>query len=143
MGAVCCISKRNRRERPATSRQTTECEIARTRRRWLGCIGDVGFCMRRHSLVLQPSETWRKTGIALRIKEWYALRDHLAQIHNNHPILSSTPTCNDHYNQEGAYACRECNTFHWFEITLLLSRFNNGPTPNRPMVMISSIIKHI
>ena len=37
-----------------------------------------------------------QTGIVLRIKE----RDHLAQIHNNYPILSSTPTCNDHYNQE-------------------------------------------
>jgi hypothetical protein len=49
-----------------------------------------------------------KTGIALRIKEWDALRDQLAQNRNDYPTLSSTPTCNDQpdqYNQEGAYAC--------------------------------------
>jgi hypothetical protein len=59
-----------------------------------------------------------KTGIALRIKEWYALRDQLVQIHNDYPTLVTTLTCSDHpdhYNQEGAYACRECNPFHWFE----------------------------
>jgi hypothetical protein len=59
-----------------------------------------------------------KTGIALRIKEWYALRDLLNRIHNDYPTLTTTPTCNersDHYNQEGAFACQECNPFHWFE----------------------------
>jgi hypothetical protein len=59
--AVCCIPDRNRRECQTASGQARECETIRTRRRCLVCIGDYGFCMRRHSTILQPSEIWRKT----------------------------------------------------------------------------------
>lgn len=51
-----------------------------------------------------------KTGIALRIPEWHALRDLLTQIHIDHPILTSVSTCTHHFNEEN---CQECNPFHW------------------------------
>jgi len=61
-----------------------------------------------------PSPT--KTGIALRLSEWAALRDIIQQIHQRHPMLAAAETCSrqlDHQNLQGALSCRpiECNPF--------------------------------
>jgi hypothetical protein len=60
-----------------------------------------------------------KTGIALRINEWNALKDVIQQIHQKYPALSTTQTCTsqpDHYNLEGAISCFECNPFQLEEM---------------------------
>ena len=55
-----------------------------------------------------------KTGIALRIPEWSALKTIIQQLHQKHPTLSTAETCSrqlDHQNLQGALACQECNPF--------------------------------
>jgi len=59
-----------------------------------------------------PSPT--KTGIALRLSEWAALRDIIQQILQRHPMLAAAETCSrqlDHQNLQGALSCIECNPF--------------------------------
>ncbi len=60
-----------------------------------------------------------KTGIALRLREWGALKEIIRQIHQKHPLLTTTPTYSsqaDHYNLDGALACTECHPFRMHEL---------------------------
>jgi hypothetical protein len=55
-----------------------------------------------------------KTGIALRLYEWSRLKEVVDEIKKNHPNVTTAEFCwmqPDHYNQEGAMACSECNPF--------------------------------
>jgi hypothetical protein len=55
-----------------------------------------------------------KTGIALRIVEWFTMKGLIPLMLQNHPILTTTTTCAsqpDHANQEGGLSCIECNPF--------------------------------
>jgi len=64
-----------------------------------------------------PSPT--KTGIALRISEWAALKELIPQLHQKHPVFSTTQPCAyqlDHQNFEGALSCIECHPFLYDEL---------------------------
>lgn len=55
-----------------------------------------------------------RQGIALRLDEWAKLKDVVQQIFVNHPDLRATEPCYlhaDHFNQDGAMNCFECNPF--------------------------------
>jgi len=64
-----------------------------------------------------PSPT--KTGIALRLSEWTALKELIPQLHQQYPVLSTTQPCTyqlDHQNLEGALSCMECHPFLYDEL---------------------------
>lgn len=55
-----------------------------------------------------------KTGIALRLFEWDRLKAVAKEIREKHPTVGAAQPCwtqADHFNQEGAMNCRECNPF--------------------------------
>ena len=55
-----------------------------------------------------------RTGIALRLPEWSRLKEAAVKIKEmNQDVADSQPcwTGEDHFNQEGAIACSECNPF--------------------------------
>jgi hypothetical protein len=55
-----------------------------------------------------------KTGIALRLHEWTRLKAVVVEIRHRHPKIAEAQPCwtqEDHFNQEGAMACSECNPF--------------------------------
>jgi hypothetical protein len=55
-----------------------------------------------------------KTGIALRLFEWSRLKETVKEIKEKHPkVARAQPywTRADHFNQEGAMMCVECNPF--------------------------------
>jgi hypothetical protein len=55
-----------------------------------------------------------RSGIALRLHEWSRLKEITGEIKEKNPKLAEAQPCwtgEDHYNQEGAIACRECNPF--------------------------------
>ena len=55
-----------------------------------------------------------KNGIALRLHEWGRLKDVIGEIKEKNPKLAEAQPCwtgADHFNQEGAIACKECNPF--------------------------------
>ena len=59
-----------------------------------------------------------RTGIAIRLSEWDRVKDIAGEIkEKNKKIAEAQPcwTSADHFNQEGAMGCRECNPFgNWF-----------------------------
>jgi Transcriptional Coactivator p15 (PC4) len=60
-----------------------------------------------------------KTGIALRIPEWTALKELIPQLHLKHPTLAAAQPClyqQDHQNQEGALSCAECHPYFYEEL---------------------------
>jgi hypothetical protein len=60
-----------------------------------------------------------KTGIALRLPEWTALREIVQQLHKKHPPLTTAIPCTfqlDHQNLEGALSCTECHPFQYDEL---------------------------
>ena len=60
-----------------------------------------------------------KKGIALRISEWNALKDVVAQMNAKYPVLTTTLPCSlqaDHYNQEGGLSCVECHPYQYDEL---------------------------
>jgi hypothetical protein len=60
-----------------------------------------------------------KTGIALRLPEWTALREIVQQLHKKHPALTTAIPCTfqlDHQNLEGALSCTECHPFQYDEL---------------------------
>jgi hypothetical protein len=55
-----------------------------------------------------------KTGIALRPYEWSRLLEVVKDIKEKHPKVAQAQPCwthTDHFNQEGAMVCVECNPF--------------------------------
>jgi hypothetical protein len=55
-----------------------------------------------------------KTGIALRLYEWSRLLEVVKDIKEKHPKVAQAQPCwtqTDHFNQEGAMMCVECNPF--------------------------------
>ena len=55
-----------------------------------------------------------KIGLALRLHEWATLKDVAAEMNEKHPDIAATQPCwagEDHFNQEGAMGCSECNPF--------------------------------
>lgn len=55
-----------------------------------------------------------RTGIALRLDEWERLKQTAGEIKQHHPKIEEAQPCwtqTDHYNQEGAFRCRECHPF--------------------------------
>jgi hypothetical protein len=57
----------------------------------------------------------RKIGIAIRLGEWSKLKEVVQQLHAKHPTVAEAIPCadqSDHFNQEGAFSCTECNPFH-------------------------------
>ena len=60
-----------------------------------------------------------KQGIALRLREWNALKDVIPQLHQKYPALSTAQPCStqlDHQNLEGALSCNECHPFQYDEL---------------------------
>jgi hypothetical protein len=59
-----------------------------------------------------------KTGIAIRLHEWDRVKNIAREIKEKHPKIADAQPCwmnADHFNQEGAMACPECNPFgNWF-----------------------------
>ncbi len=56
----------------------------------------------------------RKKGIALRLREWDALKEVVQRINDKFPMLTKILPCwsqSDHYNQESAMLCTECYPF--------------------------------
>lgn len=56
-----------------------------------------------------------KTGIALRMYEWARLKEVAKEVKSQNPKVADAQPCwteADHFNQEGAIACSECNPFH-------------------------------
>lgn len=120
MGAVCCLPKRSRRVRQATSRQTTECEFVRA---WYASVTSGSACVDIRSFY-KPSEIWKKTdrdphcisyqGVVSGIGMPYGISCTNPRL--GYPILSQHDVHPGHYNQESANACQECSLFHWFEL---------------------------
>ena len=55
-----------------------------------------------------------RTGIALRLEEWERLKQIAGEIKQQHPKIAEVGPCwnqGDHFNQEGAFQCRECYPF--------------------------------
>jgi hypothetical protein len=55
-----------------------------------------------------------KTGIALRLFEWSRLKETVKEIKEKHAKVAEAQPCwtqADHFNQEGAMMCVECNPF--------------------------------
>jgi hypothetical protein len=60
-----------------------------------------------------------KKGIALRMKEWYAIVRQLEGIkQRSTEIAQAVPCCDNHQNVESALACPECNPFGFPLMTL-------------------------
>jgi hypothetical protein len=60
-----------------------------------------------------------KTGIALRLPEWIALKENVQQLHKKHVALTIALPCTyqlDHQNLEGALSCTECHPFQHDEL---------------------------
>jgi hypothetical protein len=59
-----------------------------------------------------------KTGFAIRLSEWDRVKDIAGELKAKHKKIAEAQPCwtdADHFNQEGAIACRECNPFgNWF-----------------------------
>ena len=59
-----------------------------------------------------------RRGIALRVMEWEKLKQTFHEIRSKFPALSAIQPCSegtDHYNQECALSCRECQPFRYEE----------------------------
>jgi hypothetical protein len=55
-----------------------------------------------------------KTGIALRLCEWSRMKEIVKDMKEKHPKVAESQPCwtqTDHFNQEGAMMCFECNPF--------------------------------
>jgi hypothetical protein len=73
------------------------------------------------TLGLKPT----KTGIALRIPEWYILKTIITEVQKKYPTLANENLCMlgaDHFNH---YACTECNPFQFEEQSILSPDLNN------------------
>jgi len=60
-----------------------------------------------------------KQGIALRLPEWYTLKDVIPHLHQKYPALAAAQPCStqlDHQNLEGALSCTECHPFQYDEL---------------------------
>jgi len=59
-----------------------------------------------------------RSGIALRLHEWTRLQEAAGELKKKNPKIAEAQPCwtgSDHFNQEGAMTCRECNPFgNWF-----------------------------
>jgi hypothetical protein len=59
-----------------------------------------------------------KTGIAIRLSEWDRVKDIAREMKEKNPKIANAQPCwtnADHFNQEGAINCPECNPFsNWF-----------------------------
>ena len=67
------------------------------------------------TLGLKPT----KHGIALRIPEWYILKNIVTDVQKKYPTLANETLCilgADHFNQQGFYACTDCNPFQFEEL---------------------------
>jgi len=64
-----------------------------------------------------------RTGIAIRLSEWDRVKDIASEIKAKHKKIAEVQPCwksADHFNQEGAIACPECNPFgNWFATAVL------------------------
>lgn len=63
-----------------------------------------------------------RTGIAIRLSEWDRIKDIANELKAKHKRIADAQPCwtsADHFNQEGAIACSECNPFgSWFSTTV-------------------------
>ncbi len=63
-----------------------------------------------------------RMGLAIRLAEWDRVKEIARQMKDQHPKIAETVPCwtgSDHFNQEGAIACPECNPFgNWFAAQL-------------------------
>jgi hypothetical protein len=61
-----------------------------------------------------------KTGFAIRLSEWDRIKEIAREIIEKYPKVAEAQPCwtgADHFNQEGALACNECNPFgNWFSV---------------------------
>lgn len=59
-----------------------------------------------------------RTGIAIRLSEWDRVKDIASELKEKNKKIADAQPCwtnADHYNQDGAIACRDCNPFgNWF-----------------------------
>jgi hypothetical protein len=78
--------------------------------------------VRRFYLALGGEIKPSKTGLAIRLTEWNRVKDIARRLkESNSKIAEAQPcwTTADHFNQEGAMACPECNPFgNWFAPSL-------------------------
>jgi len=95
MGTICGSNESSRRSPQQSARETVRSTKLSHRRKVLH-IGNDGICVRRYSpILLQQNEgaSPTKTGIALRLSEWAALKEFIPQLHQKDPVLSTTHIC--------------------------------------------------
>jgi hypothetical protein len=83
---------------------------------WYVSVTSGFLCVDVRKFYLQPGVGERPTrsGIALRLPEWRRLQQIIGDIKVKSPKLAEAQPCwtgEDHFNQEGAMACNECNPF--------------------------------
>ena len=67
-----------------------------------------------------------RKGIALNLDQWVRMRKIVKAINNDHPVLAVALPCymqDDHQNQMGAFECRECYPYHYYDTDN--SKYNN------------------
>lgn len=70
--------------------------------------------IRKFYLALDGAIKPTRTGIAIRLSEWDRVKEIAQKIKEKHPTVGAVQPCwtqADHFNQEGAINCRECNPF--------------------------------
>ena len=70
------------------------------------CI-DIRKFFKRDDGSIKPT----RTGFAIRLREWDRVKQLVATINTHHPKVAEAWMQGDHYNQEGAVMCNECNPF--------------------------------
>ena len=74
--------------------------------------------IRQFYLAKDGSTKATRTGIALRLPEWDRMKQVVDEMKANHPKVANAVPCwtqTDHFNQEAALMCSECNPFgNWF-----------------------------
>lgn len=83
---------------------------------WYVSVTSGFFCVDIRKFYHLPGTGVRptKTGIALRFYEWSRLKAAATEMRHRHPKIADAQPCwtgADHFNQEGAMMCAECNPF--------------------------------
>ena len=83
---------------------------------WYVSVTSGFFCVDVRRFYLLPGAGVKptRTGIALRFYEWTRLKATATEIRHRHPKVADAQPCwtgADHFNQEGAVMCGECNPF--------------------------------
>ncbi len=77
--------------------------------------------VRRFYMTRDGSTKPTRTGFAIRLREWDRMKQIAGEMKTHHPKIAEAQPCwtqSDHFNQEGALMCCECNPFgNWFTNT--------------------------